>query len=212
MIAEMKRSTKKYEKLLIEKTKNIQHELKEHRQHLNEEKKPNESNQNQNIQNNKKNSQIEENISKNKNVEEFYQSLKKILNKEDIYLPYLENGMIRYLSVFTDKNANQTNLKNTNVFILAGSNQDSISKNQLRLFKSSFVEKIKQISSSKRRSLIRDILSHPDIYENETEEISTENPFISYMKNINEKYGAEKRSLIFISETQMYKISQMIQS
>ena len=55
------------------------------------------------------------------------------MNKEDIYIPYYSNGSIRYLSVFTDKNANQSNLRNTQIFILAGSNQESISEKRLRI-------------------------------------------------------------------------------
>ncbi len=217
MMTEMKKATKKYEKLLVEKTKNIQSEIKEHREELNTQKsneptpnqKPNSPNQNNKNQKNNKN---ESNLKKTNNVESYYQGLKRILNKEDIYIPYMDNGALRYLSVFTDKNANQITIRNTQIFVLAGTSQESISEKKVRLLKSSFVEKIQKVSSSDRRIFIREILSNPEIYENETEEVGDENPFISYMKEMNQKHGKEKSSHIFISEKQMQKISQMIQS
>ncbi len=218
MIAEMKKETLKYEKLLIEKTKNIQNEIKEHRQELNEERsntnqQNTHSNQkNQNSNSNKKNENSNAN-KKNQNVKtnSFYQGLKQLINKDDIYIPYFENGSIRYLSVFTDKNANSTNLRNTQVFILAGMSQEMISEKKLRILKSSFVEKIKKVSSTDRRSLLKELLSNPEIYEMESEEVSEENPLTHYMNEMNQKHGKEKVSLIFISEKQMQKITTMIE-
>lgn len=216
MIAEMKKETLKYEKLLIEKTKNIQQEVQEHRKEL-EEARSNTSNQsnlspNNSNQNKKNNTQNANNAKRNNQTESFYQGLKKLLNKDDIYIPYVENGSIRYLSVFTDKNANQANLRNTQFFILAGNDQESISQKKLRVLKSDFVEKIKKVSSPERRSLLQEFLSNPEIYEKLTESVSEEDPLVSYMKEMNQKHGKEKSSLIFISEKQMQKITQMIES
>jgi hypothetical protein len=212
LLLEMKEMHKRYETIVVEKTRNLQ-------QNIETAKKPNisipSSNEMQSTNVNKNKNQ-NQNKNKNKNEKnnsktlEFVQELKNLIPKEDILFPYEENGKLMFISFFTPSNQSISNqdFQLSNVFIISGDSTKTIfEEKKVRILKSSFVETIQKMNMIGKQSILKDIITNIDNYYEVTEDTNGE--FASLLKNRCEMQNIETCKLIFVSEQQMIKISQM---
>jgi hypothetical protein len=212
LLQEMKEMHKRYETVVVEKTRNLQ-------QNIEMAKKPNivlptsneiiPTNENKN-KNQNKNKNKNQNQNKNSKTLEFLQELKNLIPKEDILFPYEENGKLMFMSLFTPSNQMVSNqdFQISNVFIVSGDSTKTIfEEKKVRRLKSSFVEAIQKANILGKQKLLKNVITNVDNYYEVTEDSNEE--FLSFFKNRCEMQNIETCKMNFVSEQQMVKISEM---
>jgi hypothetical protein len=212
LLQEMKEMHKRYETVVVEKTRNLQ-------QNIEMAKKPNivlptsneiipmNKNKNQNLNQNKNKNQ---NQNKNSKTLEFLQELKNLIPKEDILFPYEENGKLMFISLFTPSNQMVSNqdFQISNVFIISGDSTKTIFEDKkVRRLKTTFVEAIRKMNGIGKQRLLKNVITNVDNYYEVTEDSNEE--FLSFFKNRCEMQNIETCKMNFVSEQQMVKISEM---
>ena len=211
LIKKMKELKSKYEKIIVEKTKEIQQEIKASRSMKVEveETPPTSSNKNKNNKNKNKNNKSTTTLSNNTNIITFYENLRNTIQRKDIYVPFLKDGKVLLLSLLNQMNIYELerDLVFNDFFILAGeSTKEIFEKKELRVLNETFIEKFNKMEMSEKMREMKKILTKSDYY--------FENTFtFNYNDNIIDTYcSIMDCKTTFISEKQIQKIIQIFKS
>jgi hypothetical protein len=212
ILKKMRELKSKYEKIIIDKTKEIQKEIKESRQLKPEETLPNSTSQTENKKNKNKNknkSSENTNSTNNKDILQFYNNLRNTIQRKDIYVPFLKDGKVFLLSLLEQMNEYELDrdLVFNDFFILAGETTKEIfEKKELRVLSESFIEKLHKMEMTEKMKEMKKILTNTNYYFENT-------VTFNYNDNIIDTYcSIMDCKITFISEKQIQKIIQIFKS
>ncbi len=204
----MREISSKYEKIVIDKTKEIQQEIKASRSLKPEEKPLNSQNKNKSSENKNKSSE-NKNILNDKDILQFYNNIRNTIQRKDIYVPFLRGGKVFLLSLLQQMNEFELdrNLIFNDFFILAGETTKEIfEKKELRVLNESFIEKFNKMEITEKMKEMKKILMNTNYYfENTTSFNFNDNIIDTYCSVMDCKST-------FISEKQVQKIIKIFKS
>lgn len=208
LLKKMRELKSKYEKIVVEKTKEIQKEIKASRQ-IKEEETPPSNQKNGNKNKNNKPSKNKNSITNNTNIISFYNNLRNTIQRKDIYVPFIKDGKVFLLSLLEQMNVYELerDLVFQDFFILAGETTKEIfEKKELRVLTEKFIEKFNQLEMSEKMKEMKKILTKSDYYFENTDTFN-------YNDNIIDTYcSIMDCKSTFISEKQIQKIIQIFKS
>ncbi len=209
ILKKMRELKSKYEKIIIDKTKEIQQEIKKSRESKPEETKPPNENKNKNKPTENKKNTNSTNSTNNKDILQFYDNLRNTIQRKDIYVPFLKDGKVFLLSLLEQMNEYELvrDLVFNDFFILAGETTKEIfEKKELRVLSESFIEKLHKMEMTNKMKEMKKILTNTNYYFENT-------VTFNYNDNIIDTYcSIMDCKTTFISEKQIQKIIQIFKS
>ena len=135
-----------------------------------------------------------------------------MINKEDIYIPYEDEGKIKFLSTLQQyeiKNMNHNKNQLHKYYLLVSENSNQLyQQHHIRVFKKEWIQQLLSESISKRISILSSIFSHENDYIQNTYKLDESNAFVQYFIKQCEKNVSSCKTK-FITFAQIQKIIQM---